>query len=106
MTEQAALGFGGLSAREFFAHLKLHNISESLAAQAGLIKYQGGAVLPMFLGRLIFPIRRFDGKIVAFGGRSFLSHDQDAPKYVNTHAYALYEKRTIFTVFLSLKAQF
>jgi DNA primase len=96
MIEQAALGFGGLSASEFFNFLKNHNISQDLAAQAGLIKYQGSNPVPMFLGRLIFPIRRFDGKVVAFGGRSFLEHDNLAPKYVNTHAYALYEKRNNF----------
>jgi len=104
MVEQAALGFGGLSGSEFFAHLKQHDISQSLATQAGLLKYQGTALIPMFLGRLVFPIRRFDGKVVAFGGRSFLEQDQEAPKYVNTHAYMLYEKRTNFYGLFESKA--
>lgn len=95
MIDQAALGYGGDSSGEFFSALKNSGLSKESALKAGLVKEQGSKLVPVFLGRIIFPIRRFDGKVIAFGGRS-LSTQDDAPKYVNTHAYILYEKRKNF----------
>jgi DNA primase len=96
MIEQAQIGFGGLSSRDFLAYLLQNNISERLGLEAGLIKLQGSALKSVFWGRIVFPIRRYDGTIIAFGARSFLPQDHDAPKYINTHVYELYEKRTSF----------
>lgn len=95
MIEQAGIGFGGLSRDRFFNHLHKRGVSEKFALEAGLVKQGKFSLSPQFLSRITFPIRTFEGRIVAFGGRSFLEQDE-SPKYVNTHTYRYYEKRRSF----------
>lgn len=96
MLEQAGIGFGGAFKEDFVSYLKAHNISSNLAISAGLLKEGPFSTTAPFLNRIIFPIRRMDGRVIAFGGRSFLTSDVEVPKYVNTHGGGLYEKRKTF----------
>ncbi len=104
MIKQAGLGFGGTSAKDFLKFLATHHISEKVAIDAGLLKTGTFSKTPQFLGRLTFPIKRSDGKIVAFGGRILKSDDPTQPKYVNTHAYVHYEKKKQFYGLFESKA--
>ncbi len=96
MIKQAGLGFGGASREQFRKFLRDKGISDELAIEAGLLKQGRYSLIPQFYNRITFPIRNHDGVIVGFGGRTFLEVDKDAPKYVNTHSYAHYEKRKSF----------
>lgn len=96
MIHQAGIGFSPSSKELFFAHLKKRGVSEKTALDAGLVKQTRFSLEPTFINRITFPIRNFDGRIVAFGARTLPHQDDDAPKYVNTHSYSLYEKRKSF----------
>lgn len=96
MIEQAALGFGGTSKDDFVSFLKSNGVSAESALAAGLLQKGQYSLIAPFLNRIIFPIRRMDGRVVAFGGRSFLKSEAETPKYVNTHGTGLYEKRKSF----------
>jgi DNA primase len=95
MIKQAALGFGGNSTKDFLNYLAKNQISEKVAIEAGLLKPGTFSKSAQFLGRITFPIKNTDGKIIAFGGR-LVADDPAQPKYVNTHAYVHYEKKKHF----------
>ena len=71
------------------------------AVRLGLVKQDGAGTRDMFRGRLMFPIRDAQGRVLAFGGRVL---DQRLPKYINSpesqlysksrNVYGLYEART------------
>lgn len=101
MIAQAGLGFGGKAASKFIDHLKKNGISENCAHEAGLLLSRTTISNAPFLSRITIPIRGVQGDIIAFGARSISSADS-APKYVNTHSYAHYEKRkNLFGIFES-----
>lgn len=91
MIRQAGIGFGGSKKESFFSYLKQQGINENCAQKAGLLKAGGASLEPHFGLRITFPIKDIEGRIIAFGGRSFENDHQ--PKYVNTHSYVHYEKR-------------
>ena len=55
----------------------------------GLVKQDGAGTRDMFRGRLMFPIRDGQGRVLAFGGRVL---DQRVPKYINSPESPLYSK--------------
>jgi DNA primase len=60
------------------------------AIKAGLVRRdQGGTAYDMFRGRLMFPIRDAQGRVIAFGGRVL---DNRLPKYINSPESPLYSK--------------
>ena len=59
------------------------------AVRVGLVKQDGAGVRDMFRGRLMFPIRDGQGRVLAFGGRVL---DQRLPKYINSSESPLYSK--------------
>ena len=67
-----------------------------LLVRSGLVvERDGGQVVDRFRGRLVFPICRDTGPIVAFGARA-LEPDQQ-PKYLNSPETAIYSKsRTLY----------
>lgn len=74
--------------------LNSKGISDELMVEAGLAK-EGVASNPpaeFMRGRLTFPIRDTQGRIIAFGGRD-LTGDEKAPKYLNTAETPLFSKR-------------
>ncbi|HXW60412.1 MAG TPA: DNA primase [Myxococcota bacterium] len=95
MIKQAQIGFGGNNKEDFIGYLRQHKVSTECAILAGLLKQGPFSLTSPFINRIIFPIRTNNGRVVAFGGRSFLSSQKDIPKYVNTHGNALYEKKKI-----------
>jgi DNA primase len=67
-----------------------------LALRSGLlVEREGGQIVDRFRNRLIVPIRRESGSVIAFGGRAMSSDQQ--PKYLNSPETAIYTKgRTLY----------
>jgi DNA primase len=59
------------------------------AVGTGLIRRDGAALRDQFIGRLMFPIRDAQGRVVAFGGRVL---DERLPKYINSSESPVYSK--------------
>lgn len=67
-------------------------VEELLAA--GLIgeRENAGGYYDRFRGRVIFPIRDRQGRIIAFGGRVLAGAPKDVPKYLNSPQTVLFDK--------------
>ncbi len=96
----AARGVAAETARTFglgFAPERLANLARALekrglltaAVRLGLVRQDGAGTRDMFRGRLMFPIRDGQGRVLAFGGRVL---DQRLPKYINSPESPLYSK--------------
>ena len=72
-------------------HLLGQSSSVEVLLEAGLIKQneERNSTYDMFRGRLIFPIRDRQGRVIGFGGRVL---DDSIPKYLNTSETALFHK--------------
>ncbi|HEV8437408.1 MAG TPA: DNA primase [Methylomirabilota bacterium] len=68
-----------------------HSIADDHLVQAGLVlpRQTGSGFYDRFRGRLLFPIRDLQGRVIAFGGRA-LGHEE--PKYLNSPETPLYVK--------------
>ena len=68
----------------------------NLLLKSGLVvERDGGRMIDRFRNRLMIPICRDTGQVIAFGGRALASDQQ--PKYVNSPETALYTKgRTLY----------
>ncbi len=73
----------------------------SLVLRSGLVvERENGQIVDRFRGRLMIPIARDSGSIVAFGGRA-LDQDQQ-PKYLNSPETTIYTKsRTLYGLHLT-----
>ncbi|MGO8803775.1 DNA primase [Candidatus Binatus sp.] len=70
--------------------------------KVGLVKKDGDAAYDMFRGRVMFPIRDAQGRVLAFGGRVL---DASLPKYINSPESPLYSKaRTLYGLFEARQA--
>jgi len=88
--ERFALGFAPDSWDALLKHLVSHGHREELLAEVGLLtERDDGRRYDRFRGRLIFPIRNRDGKIVGFGGRAL---GDARPKYLNTAQTTIFDK--------------
>ena len=66
-----------------------------LLFQVGLLKQKEEKFYDAFRGRVIFPISRSDGRVIAFGAREFAERGSGA-KYLNSPQSAIYHKRRSF----------
>jgi DNA primase len=93
--QQLALGYAppgpGLKAR-----LIAQGFAESLLLQSGLIlRRDNGDVIDRFRHRLMVPICRDAGSVIAFGGRAM--DGEQVPKYLNSPETPIYSKgRTLY----------
>lgn len=75
--------------------LKGQGFDPGLMLRSGLVVEREGRFIDRFRNRLIFPIRRDTGSIVAFGGRRMTPEQQ--PKYINSPETPIYSKgRTLY----------
>jgi DNA primase len=102
----AALGLGfAPPAREGLKQSLLkQGFSQSLLLRAGLlVQRDDGGVIDRFRNRLIIPICRDTGSVIAFGGRAVDADQQ--PKYLNSPETPIYSKgRTLYGLNLSKAA--
>jgi DNA primase len=78
--------------------------SQALLLRAGLlVQREDGTVVGRFRNRLMIPIRRETGSVIAFGGRAVDADQQ--PKYLNSPETPIYSKsRTLYGLNLSKSA--
>ncbi len=94
--EALGLGYAPPGRDGLEAHLVRAGFSIPLLVRSGLlVERDGGQTLDRFRGRLIIPIARDTGTVVAFAGRA-MDPDQ-VPKYLNSPETPIYSKgRTVY----------
>ena len=103
--EQLGLGFAPPSRDGLKQHLLKQGFSESLLLTGGLVaRRESGEIVDRFRNRLMVPICRDTGSIVAFGGRQ-MDDDQGGPKYLNSPETPIYSKSRILYGLHLTKAQ-
>ncbi|MBJ2357462.1 MAG: DNA primase [Sphaerochaeta sp.] len=101
MWERFNLGYAPSDGQWLYLFLRKHHYSDELLKQSGLFS-QNNPRFPLFRDRLMFPIRNWQGKTVAFGGRD-LSNTSKA-KYINTPETMIYSKKhNLFGLYESLE---
>jgi DNA primase len=100
-TEQLGLGFAPPVREGLKAHLLARKFELPLLLRSGLVKqHDGGEVVDRFWNRLIVPICRDSGSVIAFGGRATEQGQQ--PKYLNSPETPIYSKsRTLYGLHIS-----
>lgn len=90
--ERLALGYAPNDWEATRAHLIAERHSPGDLLQAGLVlqRKSGSGEYDRFRGRLIFPIRDIQGRVVAFGGRALAAETE--PKYINSPETPAYVK--------------
>ncbi|HEY3885730.1 MAG TPA: DNA primase [Vicinamibacterales bacterium] len=90
------LGFGYAPPAGMRAHLLKEGFADALLVKSGLVfQRDDGQMRERFRNRLMIPIARDGGAIVAFGGRAM--EDGQPQKYLNSPETAIYVKgRTLF----------
>ena len=82
----------GLSLGDLASYLKSKGVKENISESAGLIKKYDSGYRDFFKNRLMFPIHDWKGNVIGFGARSL---DDSMPKYVNTSATPVFDKKSI-----------
>jgi len=102
--EQLGLGYAPQSRDGLKSRLLKQGFSQGLLLQSGVIvQRDNGEIVDRFRNRLMIPICRETGPVVAFGGRAM--DDGQQPKYLNSPETAIYSKsRTLYGLNLT-KAQ-
>jgi DNA primase len=92
----AALGLGFAPRDGLRQALLKQGVSPSLLVRAGLVvERENGDVIDRFRNRLMIPICRDTGSVIAFGGRALDKEQQ--PKYLNSPETPIYTKsRTLY----------
>jgi DNA primase len=111
--EQLGLGYAPQAREGLKARLLKQGFAQGLIVQSGLVvqrdgpstgsgpsRAEGGEIIDRFRNRLMIPICRDTGSIIAFGGRS-MEPDQ-VPKYLNSPETPIYSKgRVLYGLNLS-----
>jgi DNA primase len=101
---ELGLGYAPSSREALKTHLLANGFETSLLLRGGLVMQRdGGEIVDRFRGRLMIPICRDAGSVVAFGGRAIEADQQ--PKYLNSPETPIYSKsRTLYGLNLSKPA--
>jgi DNA primase len=102
--ERLGLGFAPASRDALKAHLLEQGFPLGLLLRGGLVvEREGGETVDRFRQRLMIPICRDSGSVVAFGGRAIDPTQQ--PKYLNSPETPVYVKsRTLYGLHISKAA--
>ena len=102
--EQLGFGYAPASREALKAHLIKQGFPAGLAIKSGLVaEREQGVLVDRFRNRLMIPIARDTGSVIAFGGRAMDPGQQ--PKYLNSPETPIYVKgRTIYGLHLSKAA--
>jgi DNA primase len=98
------LGYAPEGWDHLLAFMKSRTVGEEQLVQAGLIlpRQSGPGWYDRFRGRLLFPIRDVQGRVIAFGGRALGTEE---PKYLNSPETPLYVKgQTLYALDLAKTA--
>lgn len=100
--ERLGLGFAPQSREGLKSRLLKHGFAPGVLLQSGLVAQRdSGETVDRFRNRLMVPICRDTGSVIAFGGRQ-MDADQGGPKYLNSPETPIYSKsRTLYGLHLS-----
>lgn len=103
-SDALGLGFAPPGRDSLKQALLAAGLSQPLLLRAGLlVAREDGSVIDRFRNRLMIPICRDTGSVIAFGGRAIDADQQ--PKYLNSPETPIYSKgRTLYGLNLSKKA--
>jgi DNA primase len=103
--KELGLGFAPSSRDGLKARLLAQGFAQGAIIQSGLaVQRENGEIVDRFRNRLMVPITRDTGSVIAFGGRQ-MDPDQGGPKYLNSPETPIYSKgRTLYGLSLT-KAQ-
>jgi len=91
MIERQGIGYAPSSRDALKNHLLKAGFSAALLVRSGLVVQRDeGTILDRFRTRIMIPIHRDNGAIIAFGGRAMESGQQ--PKYLNSPETPIYVK--------------
>src|SRR6188768_2052648 len=104
MVKTLAIGYAPAMQDGLCARLKKDGFGPALITKSGLaVQRDDGSLRDRFRNRLMIPICRDNGAIIAFGGRAMDAGQQ--PKYLNSPETPIYVKgRTLFGLHLSKSA--
>jgi DNA primase len=102
--DRLGVGYAPPSHEALKARLVREGFAPNWIVRTGLaLEREGGSIVDRFRGRLMIPIARDNGTIIAFGGRAM--EDGQVPKYLNSPETAIYVKgRTLYGLHLSKAA--
>ena len=101
MARRFVLGYAPEGWDHLLGFMKGRGVTEEQLVQVGLIlpRQTGSGFYDRFRGRLLFPIKDGQGRVVAFGGRAMGTED---PKYLNSPETPLYVKgQTLYALDLA-----
>src|SRR5205085_2441521 len=103
-SDALGLGFAPPSRDGLKQALQKEGFSQAVLLRAGLVvQRDDGSVVDRFRNRLMIPISRDSGSVIAFGGRA-VDADQN-PKYLNSPETPIYSKsRTLYGLHLAKAA--
>lgn len=92
------LGFSPDEREAFSSAARQKGLETKFLTATGLsIQREDGRLFDRYAGRVIFPVHNIGGRVVAFGGRSLLSKEEQkrrsVGKYVNSPESAIYSKK-------------
>jgi DNA primase len=104
MIERQGIGYAPSPRESLKRHLLAAGFSPAVLMKSGLVvQRDSGTVVDRFRTRIMIPIHRDNGAIIAFGGRAMEAGQQ--PKYLNSPETAIYVKgRTLYGLHLSKTA--
>ncbi len=104
MIERQGIGYAPSGRDALKTHLLKAGFSPALLIKSGLVvQRDSGTSVDRFRTRIMIPIHRDNGAIIAFGGRAMESGQQ--PKYLNSPETPIYVKgRTLYGLHLSKSA--
>ena len=102
--ETFGIGYAPASRDLLVRHLRTQGFAPAQLVRGGLaMQRDDGSIVDRFRNRLLFPIHREGGSVVAFGGRAMA--DDQVPKYLNSTETPLYTKgRVLYGLHLSKHA--
>lgn len=102
--EELGIGYAPATREGLKSRLLKEGFSPAVLSRSGLVvTREDGSVIDRFRNRLMIPICRDNGAIIAFGGRAMEEGQQ--PKYLNSPETAIYVKgRTLYGLHLSKTA--
>ena len=102
--QRLGLGFAPTARAGLTAHLRERGYADDLLVRSGLaVSRDGGPLADRFRNRLVIPIARDSGTVVAFGARAL--HPDQPAKYLNSPETAIYSKgRTLYGLHVSKRA--
>jgi DNA primase len=104
MIERQGIGYAPSAREALKNHLLKAGFSPALLARSGLVVQRDeGSIVDRFRTRIMIPIHRDNGAIIAFGGRAMEAGQQ--PKYLNSPETPIYVKgKTLYGLHLSKSA--